>query len=279
MRPATSSAFQSATSTSSPIDYKKSFAEARNYWDYAHKILPAAKAGNADAQFYLSRLLERCNEDNKMYFERRGEKLTLDQGLQFAVERHLPIELAQSAFERCHEFHENNSEELGNASDWLAKATDAGQPIAEATMASKILFQEVTQNIAQTSGAPRASAIQIASSADPRELLRAAVESRDPEVLFSIGDAQGMLNPSSSDIATNRFAWWLVACQRGLDCSANATWVKNMCASDPQCASADSPSDLVRGLARDIWPEVQQRAQEISAKLDAGEWSELGLGS
>jgi len=37
--------------------------------------------------------------------------------------------------------------------------------------------------------------------------------------------------------------------------------------------------DRVRKLAGDQWPVVQQRAQEISAKLDAGRWDELGLGS
>ena len=39
-----------------------------------------------------------------------------------------------------------------------------------------------------------------------------------------------------------------------------------------------SPGNLVV-VAGDEWPAVQQRAQEISAKLDAGQWDELGLGS
>jgi hypothetical protein len=30
--------------------------------------------------------------------------------------------------------------------------------------------------------------------------------------------------------------------------------------------------------SRDDWPAVQQRANEINAKLDAGKWDELGLG-
>src|SRR5271170_1084533 len=51
-----------------PINYKMLLAESRNYWEYAHSILPAAKAGNPDAQFYLSRTLERCEQDNNMYF-------------------------------------------------------------------------------------------------------------------------------------------------------------------------------------------------------------------
>jgi hypothetical protein len=261
-------------------DYKRSFAESHNYWDYANKILPAAKNGDSDAQFYLSRLLERCDEDNRMYFQRGGQKLPLDEGLRFAVKRHLSIEVAQSVFDRCHEFQENDLAQLGSAADWLAKATAAGQPLAEATTASKILTQSMLQNFARAGGVPNPSGMaKIESGVDPRKLLRAAVESKDPEVLFSIGEEQGVLNPSNSDTVTMQFAWWLVACQRGLDCSENANWVKNSCGDDAQCASAGGPEDRVRTLAGDKWPEVQQRAREIDAKLDAGQWGALGLGS
>jgi len=93
-----------------------------------------------------------------------------------------------------------------------------------------------------------------------------------------IGEAQHLLDPTNSDTNTSRFAWWLIACQRGFDCYADSDWVKNSCAGDPECASVSDPSDLVRILARDQWPDVQQRAQEISAKLDGGKWNELGIG-
>jgi hypothetical protein len=261
-------------------NYKKLFAESHDYWDYAHKILPAAKAGNADAQFYLSRAIGRCDEENKMYFQHGGRRLTLDEGLQFAVQRHLPIETAQSVFEKCHSFQDNDSTELGSAADWLAKATAAGQPIAQSTTASQMMAQEIQQDFSKAAGVPNPdTTIPIQNKADPRELLRAAVESKDPEVLFDIGEAQAFLDPANNDNNTVRFAWWLVACQRGLDCSANAEWVKNSCAGDPQCASANSPSDLVRSLAGDRWSDVEQRAQQISAKLDAGQWDDVGLGS
>ena len=32
-------------------------------------------------------------------------------------------------------------------------------------------------------------------------------------------------------------------------------------------------------MARYNWAPVQERVQEINAKLDAGQWDELGLGS
>jgi hypothetical protein len=266
--------------TSATIDYKKSFVGALDYWDYAHQALPAAKAGNADAQFYLSRVLERCDEDNRMYFQRRGQRITLDEGLQYAVKRHLPIEIAQSVYEKCREFQENDPAELGSAADWLAKATAAGQPLAQSTTALKLLIQEGRQNDARAGGVPNPYANStIESNSDPRALFRSAVESKDPEVLFAIGEADGMLHPGNTDSSTTQFAWWLVACQRGLDCSENADWVKNSCGDNAVCRSASSPSDRVRSFAGDEWPDVQQRAREISANLDAGQWDNLGLSS
>ena len=270
----------------SSIDYKNSFAGARSYWNYAHKILPAAKMGDADAQFYLSRALQRCSQDNKMYFQRRGEPLALDQGLQWALERHLSIDVAQAVYDRCHEFQEHDTEDLGSASDWLARATAAGQPLAQAATALQLFTQQVLQNIQATRSAGAAANPDappaIDSQQTPRQLLRMAVESRDPEVLFSIGEAQGYLkspNTEATDPTVNQFAWWLVACERGLDCSANAEWVKVACANDARCASFTSPSDLVRTLSGDNWDNVEQLAQQISAKLDASQWDELGIGS
>jgi hypothetical protein len=274
------------SSSVSSIDYKKSFAEAYSYWDYAHKILPAAKMGDADAQFYLSRALERCSNDNKMYFQRRGEALALDQGLQWALQRHLSIDVAQAVYDRCHEFQEHDPGDLGSASDWLARATAAGQPLAQATTALKLFTQQALQNIQATrlvGAAPNPDAPPtIDSQQNPRQLLRMAVESRDPEVLFSIGEAQGYLksaNTEATDPTVNQFAWWLVACERGLDCSANAEWVKVACANDSRCASFTSPSDFVRTLSGDDWDNVEQLAQQISARLDTSQWDELGIGS
>ena len=261
------------------MNYKDAFRSAADYRTFAQAILPAAKAGAADAQYYLSRVMEQCDEDNRMYFQHRGQRLSLDEGLQFAVKRHLSIEVAQSVFDRCHGFQAGDSTELGSASEWLAKATDAGQPLAEATTARKILIQDMMKNFVKAGGAPdQSTAVTVGNGADPRQLLSSALKSGDPEVLFTIGEEQGLLYPAKSDTDTERFAWWLVACQRGFDCSAGADWVKNSCAGDPQCASANDPSDLVRSLAGDNWPDVQQRAREISAKLDAGQWDELGLG-
>ena len=67
------------------IDFKSAFRQSRSYWEYAHTVLAAARAGNATAQFYLSQAIERCDENNRMYFVHRGQALSLEEGLQYAA--------------------------------------------------------------------------------------------------------------------------------------------------------------------------------------------------
>jgi len=266
-------------------DIKRQFSESRNYWDYAHEILPAAKAGNADAQFYLSKILEFCDLANKTYFQRNGTNLTLDQALQLAVERKRPVEVTQAVFERCHEFQAHDAAELGSAKEWLAQATKAGQPIAEATTAQKMYSQEYVKSFlkAGASPTPENTAPPIGDGADPHDLLLAAVKSLDPEALFAVSMAQGaheQLHPPSDGKDTNQLAWMLVACQRGYDCSGSPDWLTTGC---PNCGTRSpanqTPDNRMMTIAGDDWPAVQQRAQEINAKLDVGQWDELDLGS
>lgn len=260
--------------------YKAALQNSHDYWDYAHRILSAATAGDRDAQFYLSRVLERCQRDSRMFLQRQGRPLTEDESLQLAAKRNLPIELAQQAYERCHRFQENGTGALGDATEWLGRATLAGQPVAQATTATRILLQRTTDRLVKASGAAPATVIAVSrdtAGMDPQELLREAVKSDDPEVLFQIGEADALLHPSiGGDSNTERFAWWLVACERGLDCSPNADWVRNVCYVDPQCASI-GPSEILEYLAGADWPRVQQRAEELKGKLDAGQWDDLGL--
>jgi hypothetical protein len=276
---ASSVARSDGASVQSALDYKKLFSQSVNYWTYAHEVLPAAKAGNPDAQYYLFRILDGCNSRISMFLQRRGQKLSLGDVLQYAAKRNLSIDLAQSAFDHCHDFQDNDGTELGNPVSWLHQATAAGQPLAQSTTAIKLLLQTQQSNFEKSGALSTSNASEaIDSPLDPPALFRAAVESKDPEVLRAIGEAQFLMHPTDEDTDTTRFAWWLVACQSGLDCSWNAEWVKNSCGSDPRCESASSPSDLVQRLAGDKWPDVEQRAREIEANLAANQWDELGIG-
>lgn len=262
------------------VSYKAALEASRDYWDYAKRTLPAAQAGDRDAEFYLSRALERCQSDLRMYLQ-KGRSLTEEESLQWAAKRHLPLELAQQAYERCHRFQEDGSGEFGDATEWLGRATLAGQPVAQATTATRILLQQSLDGLAKAGAVP-VTPLPVARDTvgmDPRQLFSEAVESRDPEALFQIAEAAPLLHPSTGDYdGSERNSWLLVACREGLDCSPNADWVKIACYLDPQCASATSPSELIEHLAGAAWPKVEQRAEELKAKIDAGQWDDLGLG-
>jgi hypothetical protein len=261
-------------------DYKKRLADAHDYWTFAHDVLPAAKAGNADAQYYLSKAMEYCADVNRFYFERRGQPVGLDQALQNAARLHQHSEFVQLAYDRCHKFFNEDTSALGTAADWLASATRAGQPLAESATASKLVAQGLLDNFAKAGAVPTSIPEPAKLRADPQELLYEAVQSREPEVLYNIGQLYPPMNPNDPDSNVVRYAWILLACERGLDCTANADWVKDGCLeSDVACNSATSSSDYVRFLAGDQWPQVEQRARELGYQLDQGNWDKLGLGS
>ncbi len=112
----------------------------------------------------------------------------------------------------------------------------------------------------------------------PDELLAVAIQSRDPVVLWNVGELQQLLNPTAAADANriNRVAWDLVACRRGFDCGATASWVENTCSIDPRCPGG-SGEEILRYWAGDDLAAAEQQAIEISDKLDAGDWQGLGF--
>jgi hypothetical protein len=115
----------------------------------------------------------------------------------------------------------------------------------------------------------------IKSNQSPVRLLREAVESRDPEVLFTIGEAQGFLTAFNGEATKNELAWLLVACRRGLDCSANAEWVKVACANDSGCASFTGPATsyaLKQGTTGTMWGSVRERSTQSWKRVGGMSW-------
>jgi hypothetical protein len=259
------------------VDYADRLKGSRNYLGFVRATIEAAKAGDPNAQYRVGKALAFCDETYRMYFEKKGERLTLDQGLQYAAKLHRSNAMAQSIYDRCHDLEDQNTGEFGIGEDWIAKAAKAGQPAAQATIAVITFSQEGfrASSYAPVNSTPESTNVD--RGAELRAELRAAAESRDPEALWKIGAAQGFLNQSYEDKVKNQFAWWLVSCQRGYDCSAEADWIKLECQDESFCTPQISGIDLIRNGSGTDWPDVQQRALDISAKLDAGQWNELGI--
>jgi hypothetical protein len=257
--------------------YKALFNHSKNYWQLAHELLAAAKAGEPDAQYYLWKAINFCAENNQDYLEQDGKALTLKEALQESNNLTPTQGYVKSVFERCHEFHEKDASDVGSASDWLARATAAGQPAAQAVTAQKFMLQETMQGYAKAGAAPIpiTSGPQIDKETNPGELMRAAAQSLDPDALYAIGWAQSYGNQGTNEEKqVNILAWTYMACQRGLDCSPNADWIVRFC----KTCDAPTPDLMMETLSGSNWYAVQQRAQDINAKLEAGQWGDLGFG-
>jgi len=252
---------------------------AGDYQAFVKNALGAARAGDANAQFNVWKATNYCDENGRFYFIRGEQKLSREEGLAWAIRRNVPYTTAQRVYDRCHAFLESETPiDTAESIRWLNAAAEQGHPVAQSILAAKILEEKMLRGFEGTSGAesPRADVEKLDETRTPAELLQAAVRSREPEVLFRIGDMMTLLDPAAPDVSVQRLAWMAVACERGLDCSAQADWVAASCLT-AECSSINSNTEVVRIIAGDLWSAVQQRARQLSEKLDAGRWEELGL--
>jgi hypothetical protein len=209
-----------ASDASSAINYAKAFREATDYRSFILSALAAARSGDRDAQYYLHAALAYCDETSKFFFRPRGKVLSLDEAI--AVRNELPgpsmTDAVKRSYSRCHAVNETKDPGWATAGEWLSKATDAGQPVAQMETAQKIFLRPLRRG----GGTSQLEDPSIAHGtySDARSLVRAAIESKDPEVIFEMGDMQGFLQQGMPEEQSTKDAvtWRYVACLRGLDC-------------------------------------------------------------
>jgi hypothetical protein len=269
--------------TASPRPYRERFAKATSYYDFVRDALPAAKAGDPEAQFYVSEALGYCEQGYSKWFLKRPAPDLPAPSLEEMIGK-LPPHLhgvLRNVYGKCHDLMENNAAQWGTQEDWLAKATDAGLPAAQARAANMLL---VNEEFHEPPGIH-------SKEQDPRTLLRSALQAKDPTALLVAGSILNsmdeMKNPRTNDVQLqetrieNRLAWWLLACSRGYDCSENGLWFGEVCASDATRCLPDHPDavEYIHRVAADRhYSDLDQMAASLMAKVDAGAWNELGLG-
>jgi hypothetical protein len=270
-----------AVAAVTPHSYRKEFQAQQDYWAYAQQLRPRAESGDAGAQFYLGKILGFCKSVNQGFFENRRQKISLDEALQQAIKYHYDPEQVKTLYARCHGFQTEDVSSWGSEQDWFNKATDAGQPAASASIAADILWQQHLESIQKAGGHPEVGP-PVRPGADPDALVLAAAKTLDPEALYMIGKVKLLQQQrDGSNDATEAYAWILVGCQRGFSCNGKFDWMMSGC---PNCnpdnpAPEDSVMTEFTNMGGNSWAAVQQRAQQINASLDAGQWDELGLNS
>jgi hypothetical protein len=93
--------------------------------------------------------------------------------------------------------------------------------------------------------------------------------------MWEIGDQQKAF--AGDDASRTQWAWRLAACERGYDCSDRAEWRQVMCRGDYNCQPGESAADLIHRATGNDFPEIEELASSLNAKIDAGKFDELGL--
>lgn len=263
----------------SAIDYSKAFREATDYKQFILGIIPAARSGDRDAQYYVHAALAYCDDEYRFYFRPGGKTLNLEEAIEMrnALPGPSATEAIKRAYNRCHEVNDTRDPAWGTADEWLYEATEGGQPLAQMETAEKIFLKPSIR-------APQSADPTIArgSYGDARALVRDALETKDPGAIFDMSEVVGFLKKeeSNAQLAKEAVTWQYVACLRGLDCGVDAEWYRQFCLSDPNCLKRESGVDYLRRTAPLLGVlDLDESARELNAKIDAGAWAELGLGN
>lgn len=248
-------------------------AQADDHLSLVQSLLSKAQQGEAAAQLALYQALEYCESGYRSYFDQAddsvGQRRSLQESLALVAE-HAPglAEDVQRVYAKCRTLMESDRAKLGGADDWLRKAAGQGVPIAQA------LFAQA--RIAQSPTPVRDSAAEVRHS-EAYRLLAAAVRSKDPDVLWVISEQQSYLQESGDQAALDQWAWKLLACQKGLDCSASARWYQLACSGDNACQAGESGQDFLRRAAGTNLAEIETRAAQLANYLERDQWDALGF--
>lgn len=104
-----------------------------------------------------------------------------------------------------------------------------------------------------------------------------ALRDGDPEVVMQAGSMVFFLGMQDDAALAERArrSWILAVCLRGADGGPQAEWVRTWCRGDLACQPFETGPDLIRRHAGPHYEELERRAREINAIIDAGKWDEL----
>jgi hypothetical protein len=176
------------------------------------------------------------------------------------------IDDVNEIYQKCHRLKESDSSRFGKAEDWLRKSADARNPVAQIDLASML-----------TGEAGVSGTIDNAAKRDEaKKLVRDALASKDPAVIWGVGDLTSLFSGDFEKANHDQWIWKIAACQRGYDCSSTAEWRKAYCRFDLNCQPYDTGLDVIRRLAKSDYEQIVLEAKELNARLDANNFDDLG---
>lgn len=279
--PADPSSIDRGTTAEDPPDaaspnYRDKFRAADDYLEFAQEMLPAARAGDAAAQFYLSSALGYCESLYEWYFverspEGRVRHRTLDEAQQItAVRPFFTADDVRDIQSRCQRLRSLDDAPFGAATRWFDAALAQGFPLAQANAAYTLAVQSSQRGDAQK--------VRIARD-EARRLAFDSLRDGDVEAMMQVGDVGAFLAGENSPQApVRRWSWLLAAALRAGDSQEMREWMRMACHLDMQCQPYETPADVIRRKAGNDLDEVERRAAEINRKLEAGALTESDIG-
>lgn len=260
--------------TKEPRDWMRSYHESADDFALARELLDAALLGDARAQYWLGQVLLRC-EVYKRTLARYPEgtlATRVESYLASSIKgpEHHRSKLRREALRCAGLFSEmpfagyDLPDEANDFRYWSTLAVESGDPIAviDRALRSKV-------NHRPSDDAERNRAFRAALMRD----VRIAVSSRDPVALFTVGGI--FSDPSFAADPQQGYAWTVVACELGYDCTtSNPNW--GGCVEAGTCVAGFSHADtLQRDLGATKYAQIYAQAQDIRYKLETDDWDGL----
>lgn len=217
-----------------PLNRRDGFDAENDLYRYAQRLADAARAGDVEASWMLSRVYDYCAgyaHDPAGY--QADTTALADLSTPGAVAMG---QARQRMQHRCAGFVSSDGLTAANIQSQRTTAAQGGNLAAEAALLSM--------------GRPL-----VATAAYKRQLVERVLASRDPEAYLALSGAMG-INAQGDDafrgyVAGDQFAqlaWQLAACRLGLDCGAGSNLMTSYCANGGICsadASQDFPSFVI----------------------------------
>jgi hypothetical protein len=248
----------------------------RNYLEFAQSILPAARDGDAAAQFYLSQTLGYCESLYEWYFiersrEGRVRHRTLDEAQQIsAVRPFFSAEDIRVIQARCQRMRSLEDAPFGASSGWFDASLAQRFPLAQAQAASNLALQGLQRGDPQKGRIAREEA---------RRLAFEALSTPEPAVLLGVaGVGAALAGEDTAEASRRSLSWILAASMRDENSADLHEWMRSTCRADTQCQPYETPADVILRRAGNDRDEVERRARELSEKLDAGTLEPADIG-
>lgn len=255
-----------------------------NYLEFVDRVLPAAREGDASAQFALYQALEYCEDGYRGYFDRPGKRRTLDEALSWASTRSVNMDSVRDVHRRCEALMARGPGDVGRSETWLEKASVAGLPAAQARQALEELRAAYLQSVPWPDRAALTAAEFDERKAGARALVLKAVAASDPGATWDAADAIYYLTGSGSTADTEQWVWKMAACIQGYDCAPGAAWVEAICHHETvnSCLGGESGTEViqrawVQASGQSDTSGLDQRAQQLADRLDSGDFSDADL--